>query len=104
MKFKKKRDVNYWLRKIYTSKIYQFFHPNNLVLKKKVFSAIYKSNHWAQSDNLPGEKVSASGPGSNVNMKGFINLKISILFFINCKLTYLERLSKISIFSFYILN
>ena len=78
MKLKKKSELNYWLRKIYTSKIYQFFHPNDIVLKKKVFTAIYKSNHWAQSDNLSGEKVSVSGPGSNVNMKGFVNLKKNI--------------------------
>jgi SAM-dependent methyltransferase len=78
MNLKKKKNLNYWLRKIYTSKIYQFFYPNDLVLKKKVFTTIYKSNHWAQSDNLPGEKVSVSGPGSNVNMDGFINLKKNI--------------------------
>jgi len=77
---KKKKDINYWLRKIYTSKIYQFFHPNNSFLKKKIFNSIYKSNHWAQSDNVFGEKVSVSGPGSNINInnEGFIKLKKNI--------------------------
>ncbi len=74
MKIKNKLNINYWLRKIYTSKIYQFFFFNNK-LNKKVFTAIYKSNHWAQSDNLSGEIVSVSGPGSNLNKEGFLNLK-----------------------------
>jgi len=78
MKFKKKRDLNYWLRKIYTSKIYQFFHPNNSLLKKKIFKVIYKSSHWTQSDSLSDEKVSVSGPGSNINNKSFIHLKENI--------------------------
>ena len=74
MKIKNKLNINYWLRKIYTSKIYQLFFFNNK-LNKKVFTAIYKSNHWAQSDNLSGEIVSVSGPGSNLNKEGFLNLK-----------------------------
>ncbi len=74
MKIKKKFNINYWLRKTYTSNLYQFFFSNNQ-LKKKVFTSIYKSNHWAQSDNLSGEIVSVSGPGSNVNQEGFLNLK-----------------------------
>ncbi len=75
MKIKNKFDVNYWLRKIYTSKVYQLIFSNSKNLKKKVFTSIYKSNHWAQSDNLSGEIISVSGPGSNVNQEGFLNLK-----------------------------
>ncbi len=75
MRIKNKLNINYWLRKIYTSHYYQLIFSNNNKLKKKVFTSIYKSNHWAQSDNLKGEIVSVSGPGSNVNQEGFINLK-----------------------------
>ena len=74
MKIIRKLNINYWLRKVYTSNLYQIFFSNNH-LKKKVFTSIYKSNHWAQSDNLSGEIVSVSGPGSNINQKGFLDLK-----------------------------
>ena len=36
-------------------------------IKKKIFTSIYKSNHWVQNGNLlPSEFVSVSGHGSNI--------------------------------------
>ena len=75
MKIKKKLNLNHWLRKFYTSKFYQLIYPNNENLKKKIFTSIYKSNHWAQSDNTKNEIVSVSGPGSNINDKSLIQIK-----------------------------
>lgn len=70
MVFKNKFQINYWLRKIYTSKLFQLLPINQFNLRKKVFTSIYKSNHWVQNgSNLPNEYVSVSGHGSNTNTK-----------------------------------
>ena len=68
MTFKNKFNKNYWLRKIYTSKIFQLLSIKDTNLKKKIFTSIYKSNHWVQDDDLlPQRYVSVSGHGSNIN-------------------------------------
>ena len=68
MFYKNKFDKNYWLRKIYTSKLFQLLPIKSIELKKKIFTSIYKSNHWVQNgDLLPEEFVSVSGHGSNIN-------------------------------------
>ena len=67
MNLKNKFNRYYWLRKIYTSKLFQLFQIKNPKLKKKIFTSIYKSNHWVQNgDSLPQEFVSISGHGSNI--------------------------------------
>ena len=64
---KNKFNKYYWLRKIYTSKLFQLLQIKNSKLKKKIFTSIYKSNHWVQNgDSLPQEFVSVSGHGSNI--------------------------------------
>ena len=66
--YKNKFEINYWLRKIYTSKLFQLLPFNKEKLSKKIFTSIYKSNHWVQnSSRLPNEFVSVSGHGSNIN-------------------------------------
>ena len=76
MTFKNRLNKNYWLRKIYTSKFYQFLPINKKKLKKKIFTSIYKSNHWVQNGNkLSDEHVSVSGHGSNINTDQFYMLK-----------------------------
>ena len=75
MSYKNKFDKNYWLRKIYTSKLFQLLPIKNTELKKKIFTSIYKSNHWVQNeDSLPKEFISVSGHGSNINTKQHDNL------------------------------
>ena len=72
---KNKFRLDYWLRKIYTSKFFQFLTTNNSKLKKKVFTSIYKSNHWVQDqDILSNDCLSVSGHGSNLNTNQFNNL------------------------------
>jgi len=79
---KNKFEINYWLRKIYTSKLYQLLTVNEVKLRKRVFTSIYKSNHWVQNGSkLPNEFVSVSGHGSNINteqhkllVKNFTNI------------------------------
>ena len=67
MNFKNKFNRYYWLRKIYTSKLFQLLQIKNPELKKKIFTSIYKSNHWVQNgSSLPKEFVSVSGHGSNI--------------------------------------
>ena len=51
MKYKNKLNINYWLRKIFTSTIYQKLNFNKDKIKKQVFTSIYKSNHWVQKDD-----------------------------------------------------
>ena len=74
MKIIKKLSLSYWFRKIYTSKFYQMIYPNNEVLKKKIFTSIYKSKHWVHSNNTSNEIVSVSGPGSNLNKGAFVKI------------------------------
>jgi 2-polyprenyl-3-methyl-5-hydroxy-6-metoxy-1,4-benzoquinol methylase len=76
MSNKNKFDINYWLRKVYTSSIYQKLNPNKDRVKKQVFTSIYKSNHWVQKDEtISKNSISVSGHGSNVNTNQFFNLK-----------------------------
>ena len=76
MTYKNKFNVNYWLRKIYTSKVFQLLPIDRSLLKKKIFTSIYKSNHWVQDDDiLPTENISVSGHGSNTNTEQFYNLE-----------------------------
>ena len=47
-------------------------------MKKKIFTSIYKSNHWVQnSGGLPEKYVSLSGHGSNVNTTQYKNLNVN---------------------------
>ena len=76
MSFKNKFNINYWLRKFYTSAIYQKLNTNNDNIKRQVFTSIYKSNHWVQDDDkLSKDSISVSGHGSNINTNQFFNLK-----------------------------
>ena len=76
MAYKNKFNLNYWLRKFYTSAIYQKLIPNNNRIKKQVFTSIYKSNHWVQDEDiLSKDSISVSGHGSNINTNQFFNLK-----------------------------
>tara|TARA_Y100000389_G_scaffold200737_1_gene241822 strand:- start:45 stop:761 length:717 start_codon:yes stop_codon:yes gene_type:complete len=76
MNLKKRLNINYWLRKIYTSSLYQKLPIKKNKLKKLVFTSIYKSNHWVQKDdNLTKESLSISGHGSNLNTKQYFNLE-----------------------------
>ena len=75
MKLKNRFNKHYWLRKIYTSKFFQLLPIKNSELKKKVFTSIYKSNHWVQNGKLlPQEFVSVSGHGSNVGTNQYAQL------------------------------
>jgi len=75
MKSKNRLNLNYWLRKIYTSKFFQLLPIDKLKLKKKVFTSIYKSKHWVQDEDiLPKDNISVSGHGSNTNTEQFHNL------------------------------
>ena len=83
MNFKSKFNRYYWLRKIYTSKLFQLLQIKNSALKKKIFTSIYKSNHWVQKRNsLPKEFVSVSGPGSNIGTDQFRQLVNSFTYII----------------------
>ena len=76
MSYKNKFNINYWLRKFYTSNIYQKLVTNNDEIHKQVFTSIYKSNHWVQDDHiLPKNSISVSGHGSNINTNQFFNLQ-----------------------------
>ena len=72
---KNKLNIYYWLRKIYTSKLYQLFPINKTLLKKIIFTSIYKSKHWVQNPNaLSNEFISVSGPGSNTHSEQYKDL------------------------------
>ena len=80
MSYKNKFDINYWLRKIYTTKIFQLLPISNTLIKKKIFTTIYKSKHWVQNSSLlPKEFISASGHGSNINTKQHNELTFNFL-------------------------
>ena len=78
---KDKLNINYWLRKIYVSKIFHYLPFNKLFLRKIIFTSIFKSKHWVQKSNLPKEKISVSGHGSNVDTDQSKNLILSLLKF-----------------------
>ena len=72
---KNKLDINYWLRKIYVSKIFQYFPIKKSFLRKIVFTSIFKSKHWVQDEDiLPEKNISVSGHGSNIHTEQFNNL------------------------------
>jgi hypothetical protein len=76
MAYKNKFNFNYWLRKLYTSSIYQKLNLNKNKIKKNVFTSIYKSNHWVQDEDiLSKDSISVSGHGSNINTNQFFNLR-----------------------------
>ena len=80
---KNRLDINYWLRKIFVTKIFQKLIKNKSSLRKTVFTSIYKSKHWAQHGDLPDEYISVSGHGSNINTEQSNNLISSLVEFIN---------------------
>tara|TARA_B100000965_G_C19577000_1_gene751764 strand:- start:1003 stop:1722 length:720 start_codon:yes stop_codon:yes gene_type:complete len=78
---KDKLNINYWLRKIYVSKIFHYLPFSKLFLRKIIFTSIFKSKHWVQKSNLPKEKISVSGHGSNTDTDQTKNLISSLLKF-----------------------
>ena len=76
MSFKKKLLLNYWLRKLYTTKLFQLIPFSKHLIKKLVFNSIYKSNHWVQDEDILSKKnISVSGHGSNIGTDQFKNLE-----------------------------
>ena len=71
---KDKLNINYWLRKIYVSKIFHYLPFGKIFLRKIIFTSIFKSKHWVQNSNLPKEKISVSGHGSNIDTEQSMNL------------------------------
>ena len=72
---KNKFNINYWLRKFYTTHFFQLLPINKTLLKKKIFTSIYKSKHWVQNPHdLSNEFISISGPGSNTYSDQYKNL------------------------------
>ena len=80
---KNRLNINYWLRKIFVTKIFQKLIKNKSSLRKTVFTSIYKSKHWVQHGVLPDEYISVSGHGSNINTEQSNNLISSLVEFIN---------------------
>ena len=80
---KNRLNINYWLRKIFVTKIFQKLIKNKSSLRKTVFTSIYKSKHWTQHGDLPDEYISVSGHGSNINTEQSNNLISSLVEFIN---------------------
>ena len=79
---KNKLNFDYWLRKVFVTKIFQKFVKNKSLLRKTVFTSIFKSRHWLHSDQ-PEEYSSVSGPGSNINTEQTNTLILSLLDFIS---------------------
>ncbi len=78
---KNKLNINYWLRKIFVTKIYQKLFKNKSLLRKTVFTSIFKSKHWSHGD-MPDEFISVSGHGSNINTQQSDNLISSLVEFV----------------------
>ena len=78
---KNRLNINYWLRKIYVTKIFQKLIKDKSSLRKTVFTSIFKSKHWAHGD-MPDEYISVSGHGSNINTEQSNNLIFSLVKFI----------------------
>ena len=79
---KSRLNINYWLRKIFVTKIFQKLIKDKSSLRKTVFTSIFKSKHWAQHGDLPDEYISVSGHGSNINTEQSNNLISSLVEFI----------------------
>ena len=67
-------NLNYWLRKIYVSKFFQFIVKDKKKVQELVFNSIYKSNHWNRHNKFDSKFHSRSGPGSNPKTKQTIEL------------------------------
>ena len=67
-------NINYWLRKIYVSKFFQFVVKDKKTVQKLVFGSIYKSNHWNRHGKFDSKLHSRSGPGSNPNTEQTLKL------------------------------
>ena len=81
---KNKLNINYWLRKLYVSNLFQSLPIKKSYLRKLVFTSIFKSKHWVQKDkNLSKDDISISGHGSNINTKQFKNLSSNLRKFLN---------------------
>ena len=78
---KNRLNINYWLRKIFVTKIFQKLIKDKSTLRKTVFTSIFKSKHWAHGD-MPDEYISVSGHGSNINTEQSSNLISSLVEFI----------------------
>ena len=78
---KNRLNINYWLRKIFVTKIFQKLIKDKSSLRKTVFTSIFKSKHWAHGD-MPDEYISVSGHGSNINSEQSNNLIYSLVEFI----------------------
>ncbi len=78
---KNRINLDYWLRKIYVTKIFQKLIKDKSSLRKTVFTSIFKSKHWAHGD-MPDEYISVSGHGSNINTEQSKNLIFSLVEFI----------------------
>ena len=78
---KNRLNINYWLRKIFVTKIFQNLIKDKSALRKTVFTSIFKSKHWAHGD-MPDEYISVSGHGSNINTEQSSNLISSLVEFI----------------------
>ena len=78
---KNRLNINYWLRKIFVTKIFQKLIKDKSSLRKTVFTSIFKSKHWAHGD-MPDEYISVSGHGSNINTEQSKNLIFSLVEFI----------------------
>ena len=78
---KNRLNINYWLRKIFVTRIFQKLIKDKSSLRKTVFTSIFKSKHWAHGD-LPDEYISVSGHGSNINSEQSNNLIYSLVEFI----------------------
>ena len=76
-------NLNYWLRKIYVSKIFQYLVKDKTKVQKLVFGSIYQSNHWNRHDKFDSKLHSRSGPGSNPNTKQTNDLVKNLIKFIN---------------------
>ena len=72
---KKRLQLSYWMRKIFVTKFFQSLPINKSILRKLIFTSIYKSAHWNQGENkLSKEFISVSGHGSNLNTEQYYNL------------------------------
>ena len=58
-------NINYWLRKIYISKLFQKIILGEKKSRKLVFKAIFSTNHWNKYHKYNQDMNSVSGPGSN---------------------------------------
>ena len=66
--------LNYWLRKIYISTLFQKFILKEKKSRKLVFKSIYSTNHWNKYKAYDPNVNSVSGPGSNPKTSQTIQL------------------------------